>query len=351
MAEKKKYHYEVATIRLPNGKRKYVRGKTKAELAAKVLALQSELNLGIDITNDITVKDYADFWLRVARGPYVTKQTMYALECKLRLHVYPAIGSMPIRDVRATHILQVMSEVSGFSRGYQGSILALVRAIFDAAVDDNLILRSPVSKKLKAHGEDAPEVVPLTPEQEKEVLAAAEGLAVYPFVIIALNTGLRRGEICGLMWNDVDFDHYVIHVRRHVITDTKGKTELVDGAKTKAGVRYVPMTEALEKYLRERHAKATSVFVCPNSNGTVYSNAAVGKLITILNKRLPYKVHMHLFRHTYVTKLVSSRMLDIKQIQFFAGHANPDITVGTYSHFLADARCAESVGQVREALG
>ncbi|MBQ3425153.1 MAG: site-specific integrase [Clostridia bacterium] len=347
---KKQYQYEVATLRLPSGKRKYIRGKTKEELAQKVEAIKRELLLGIDIGNNICFKQYAEHWFTTTRNVGIKPGTARILERNLKNHIYPMIGGLRLRDIKPSHIRTVMHGVSHLGKGTQTDVLHLMRDIFAVAVDDDIIVRTPVSPTIKAKGKTADEVHPLTPDQEAALLKAAEGLQVYPAVFIILHTGLRRGELAGLMWSDIDYDARVIHVQRHVIPAQSGAPILEEGAKTASGNRYVPIPDALATYLKELQSSTKSVYVFPNKKGGLYSHAALGVLWKTLDGRAGFHTHPHQLRHTYATKLFEQG-LDIKQIQYVMGHADPSITLKVYTHYREGLRRESTVQQVIEAFG
>lgn len=342
--------YLTKTLRLPDGKRKYIRAHTKEELEEKYEKAKAELRQGIDISNDVKFKDYAQLWFDLTKKPYVQQQTAYQIEHRLAKHILPYIGHLPVREIRATHIHQVMAAASGLKRGTQSAILQTLRSIFDMALDDNVILRSPVPKKLKARGEEAEDVTALTPEQERELLDAAKQTRLYPAVYIILHTGLRRGELLGLMWSDVDYTERVIRVRRHVVAALDGSAVLLPGAKTKAGVRDIPMPDCLISYLRSLQSTSRSVYVFPNTKGQPHSPAAFYEAWAIMVKRLSFSVHPHMLRHTYITHLFESG-LDLKQIQYVAGHENSEITEKVYTHFRKEARFAKTMEQIQAAFG
>ncbi len=228
-------------------------------------------------------------------------------------------------------------------------ILSILRGVLDTAVEDKIILSSPVSPKLKAKGTPTKEVPPLTPEQETALLQAAEGTLVYPFVFTLLRTGMRRGEITGLMWKDIDFDAEVIHVQRHIVADRSGAPIIVEGAKTDAGVRDIPMPDDLKAFLKARRAQARSVYVFPNSKGKICSASALTSLWDTLDNRAGFHTHPHQLRHTYITKLFEAG-LDIKQVQYVAGHSDPNITLKTYTHYRDSVRRANTIQQVKAAF-
>ena len=345
-----KQKYLTKAVRLPDGTRKYVRGHTQKELDKKVAALQMEIGLGIDVDNDTLFQDYAEQWFKTEKSTHLTDGTKRNYERFLRIHIYPFIGDMKLRDIKASHIRELLFKASDMSRKSQGVILNILRSVFDMAVDDDIIIRSPVSPKIKPKGAPSEEVLPLTPEQEDALLKAAEGLRVYPIVFTLLRTGMRRGEVTALMWQDIDFEANEIHIRRHAVPDRSSRPVIVEGAKTDCGVRDIPMPEDLKQYLRSRMAKARSVYVFPNSKGQVCSHAALAALWGTLNAHAGFRTHPHQLRHTYCTKLFEAG-LDIKQVQYVMGHSDPGITLKIYTHYRESVRKQETIQMVRAAFG
>lgn len=295
--------YFTATFTLPNGKRKYIRAATKPELARKLAEAKQEVSLGIDISSDITVREYAAGWVRLTKTGRITENSENLLVRSIDNHINPCIGSMRVRDVRASHILNVMQRCSELSRGTQGYILSTMRAIFNAAMDDSLILRSPVPVSLRAGGVKTPETAALTSEQLAEFLDKTRDLSVWPVIYAISQTGMRRGEATGLMWSDVDTAKLVIQIRRHAVTSPVGKVSVREGAKTDAGVRDIPITAEFARWLAERKRTASSVYVFPNRNGGCYSASALTSAWRTAVKRVDFPVRPHQLRHTYTTAL------------------------------------------------
>ena len=345
----KKYKYYTKAFPLPNGKRKYIRAKTKEELEEKIAALRCEMDLGIDICNESTFREYTEYWLAVCKRKVVSDNTYQHQVGMFENHIFPYIGDTKIRDIRAPVIRRVMLHCSDLSKGTQRIILGLMRSVFTSAVDDSILIRSPVPATLAPKGEDPDAEKVLTPEQENALLEAAKGLAVYPFVLTMMDTGMRRGEVSGLMWSDIDFDNDRIYVRRHVVTSIKGKPEIESGAKTAAGVRTIPLTGRLKSYLLGNKARSHSVYVFPTSNGSVYSAGALTSLWVALDRKAGFHTHPHQLRHTYATKLFEAG-LDIKQIQYVMGHSDPQTTLRVYTHYRKTMREADTLRQVKAAL-
>ena len=342
--------YLTTTFTLPNGKRKYIRAKTKTELEQKLQAAKAESHMGVDISDTTTVAEYLELWLRLTKEGRVAPNSLQNYRCYAENRIVPLIGSMRVRDVRASHILHVMRECGSLARGTQSIVLGILRGMFDAAVDDNLILRSPVPRSLRPGGAKTEETEALTDEQVHELLESTRDLSVWPILYAITQTGMRRSEVTGLLWSDVDTEHLVIHIRRHAVTDhTTGGVELEAGAKTEAGKRDIPVTRAFADWLDERRRGAKSVVVFPNTKGGVYSAAALTAVFGVAKKRVDFPVHLHQLRHTYATQLFEAG-LDIKEAQRILGHADPGVTLRTYTHYRESERSESTAQKVREAI-
>lgn len=312
--------------------------------------LEKEMDLGVNIGDDTIFQDYATQWVRVTKAPYVSENTLIATQHRLQRHIYPVIGGMKVRDIRAAHIREVMYKCSDLGKGSQSLILSQLRAIFNAAVDDGLILRSPVPITMKAQGKPAKKAEALTPEQEAELLRVTQGTLLGDTIYAMLQTGMRRSEVTALRWSDIHPESNTVSVTAHVVSNaSSGAPQLVTGAKTDAGVRDIPVTAEFMRWLLGKKREARSVFVFPNSKGGMYSAASYTALWTNLQKRLSFHVHPHLLRHTYVTKLFEQG-LDITEIQTVVGHADPSITLETYTHYRAATRKVSTGEKVRAAL-
>ena len=180
---------------------------------------------------------------------------------------------MRMRDIKPVHIRGVMSNLAGYSRSVQGKAVQILRSIFNAAVENHLIMRSPVSSALKAGGETAKEKVPLTPEQSQRLLDATAGTRAYPAVAIMLGAGLRKEEAIGLMWEDVDLESGYIHVR-HAKAFCHGRGQVADQLKSKAAYRDIPLPVWLTQILSDERAKSKSPFVLAMRNGESLSASA-----------------------------------------------------------------------------
>lgn len=366
MSTEKKYHYYTKALQCPDGSRKYIRGKTKEELEAKVLAARMQLGMGVNLNDNTTFFEFTQMWVDVYKRPNITPQSTTIMLSRINTHLIPYLAPMRMRDIKPAHIAQVMSALSGKSRSLQASVLSLLRSIFRCAEENHVIARSPVVSSIKPTGRPPAEREALTEEQCVRLLQAAKRRSgdLYTFVLIGLNTGMRRGEILGLAWDCIDFDADEIHVMRQKVLKPKkdgpGKClELTDTLKTENADRVLPLTKALKEHLLERKAQQGGRFVLDGYTSreaeTLWSAlerlgrvSATGKVI---HPRAPldFHCHAHLLRHTYATRLFEQG-LDIKDVQYLLGHSAPSLTLRIYTHYTRESRRQRTAEKVEAAL-
>lgn len=355
------------TITTPTGKRKYIRAATKEELERKYQQAKLEIGAGVDITDATTFGEFAQLWFNTYKRPNLRENSKEDCLYILNNHILPPLSAMRMRDIKPVHIRGVMSNLAGYSRSVQGKSVQILRSIFNAAVENHLIMRSPVSSALKAGGEAAKEKVPLTPEQSQRLLEATAGTRAYPAVAIMLGAGLRKEEVLGLMWEDVDLESGYIHVR-HAKAFCRGRGQVTDQLKSKAAYRDIPLPVWLTQILSDERAKSTSPFVLAMRNGESLSASAYDRLWSIIKTRtttdpsllgkptsprhpntvyaLDFHAHAHLLRHTCITRWLEAGF-DLKEVQYLAGHSTPDMTLRVYAHYDQRVRLENTAAKIR----
>ena len=323
-----------ASITLPNGKRKWIRSVSQEGLEQKKQELLTQIGAGLDVSDNSTFGEYAALWLRVYKVPYLRQNSLLAIENALNNHIYPYLRDVPLKKVNQIQIQLVIASVSKMSKSLNNKVVQVLRGIFNAAVDNNLIAKSPVPATLRIAGKATQEEIPLTAEQSQRLLDATRGPRAYLFCLLALQTGMRRGELCGLMWSDVDFSAGVIHVRHNALL-TNAQTTVSDALKTSAAVRDIPIPPTLFAELVKERKGAKGLYVLHMENGKPLSKSSLKCLLQMIENRtvdnpddlwttaphskvirtLDFHVHPHQLRHTYITRLFESG-LDIKEIQY-----------------------------------
>ena len=361
MAKKaqKKYgpggQYYRKRVRRPDGSYEDVYGKTQAELGEKVTLAQNRMAALADVPpKELYVFEYAaGFYAR--RAPHLSADRRKIYQHQINKVVCPVIGGKRMVDVTLDDLEDVLATRAHLSRRSQEDTVNIVKQIFCAAADADVIPKDP-SRKLKPGGKRPEPRHALTEDQQAALLSAVRGLKVETMVMLGLYTGMRRGEICGLRWDSVHLDGETpyIEVRRGCRWPGNGHAVVTGELKTPAAYRSIPIPPQLLAYLRQLRAKepgdaAKRYVYCDETGGPVsYStlrrrweaiktrSTASGRELgeKIKNHRitvtLDFMPSPHILRHTYVTRLVLAKM-DLKRVQYLAGHTDPDITLRIYT--------------------
>lgn len=344
-----KTKYLTKAIRCPDGSRKYIRGKTQKELDQKVAKARAELGMGLNINDGTIVLELAQTWVDVYVRPHVKPQSLGFTLRLLNNYIIPIIGGMRVRDVKPADCARVMAEAAPLSNGCQRRVLSMLRTLFKLAVENRIIVYSPVSSNLRASGARAKEPTPLTRGQLDRLLAAAGQCRkpwVYTFILLASHTGLRLSEALGLNWDCVDFENALIHVRRQLVNGSRKPVEIL---KTSGSARTIPMPPVLSAHLDRLRRLSAGVRVL--DTGLNDPHHAIRRYMSQLAEQagLDVNVHPHLLRHTYATFCFEAG-LDVKEVQYLLGHSTAQMTMNVYVHYMQSARREDTAAKLAKAF-
>lgn len=354
MSVKSKKRYATHVVAL-DGRRIYVSGKTKAERDSKANQIRRELSMGYEVGNQITLAEFTETWYATYKVPKLRASSLAVLRVNLNNHILPVLGAMPLRSIKPLHVQQFIASMAGLSKSVQSKCLATAKEILQAAANNGLITTIPFDRNDRAGGEDTKEKEPLTKQQASELLDAVKGTRAYGFCLIALSTGMRRGEILGLMWKDIDFDKGFINVTHNKAFVVGEKdAEVTDNLKTKASQRRLPITPVLRAWLDAERRSSESPYVLSMRNGSSLNLNSFQSLWSTVRHRLSktgcdFDCHPHLLRHTFATQLFEAGM-DVKQVQYLLGHSTPDMTLRVYTHYSRLSREDETANKLCDAL-
>lgn len=370
MSTKKKRY--ATNVTLPNGRRVYISSTNKADFESKVLQAKLAAGAGVDVGNGVSFREYAETWVQAYKQPKLRPNSLGVLTANLKNHVLPFFGDMLVREIKPVHIQLFLSGISGLSQSTQKKCWDILSGIFRTAQDNGVILKSPIRKEDRPCGEAPEEVEALTREQARALLAATRGCKVYTFCLIALTTGLRRGEILGLMWEDVDLDTGILTVRHNkTFLPNQNDAPVTTLLKTEAAHRRIPMPDLLTTHLKEELARSRSAYVISMENGesltkssfrrmwsaiavrTATPDRALGSKVTggrggPIVVSLDFECHPHQLRHTCITQWVESDM-KVKQVQYLAGHSTLEMTLRVYTHYRRKSQEDEVAASVNAA--
>ena len=346
---KKEYKYCTKVLTLPNGRRKYVRAKTEMELEEKLKKLEELVAAGVRIDNNENFGQFTQRWFDYYKKPYLREKSLDIIKYVVNDYILPPLGNCIPYEITPMQIQALMASMKDKSFSLQSKVLINLRDIFKAAEENGLVAKSPVSSRLKAGGKKTEEKEPLTPGETHLLLERVTEPRARTFLLMCLHTGVRRGEALALKYSDIDFKNKVVHIRRNAVIKQKDTTASQD-LKTKAGKRDVPLTEELETWLKEQKSTAASDYIFVMKDGKLLTTSAFHKLFAWIDKALPERhITAHILRHTYITRLFEAG-LDLKEIQYLAGHSSVEMTLRVYAHYDRLSRELSTAEKVRAAF-
>ncbi len=298
--------------------------------------------------NKTTIAQLLNDWLTIKTAE-VTPQTLAGYEITIRVHLIPALGTVPVQKLTAVRVQAQYAEWrnDGMSaRNIRGCHLRLSQAL-DQAVRFHLVL-SNVCDQVRPPSQSRPKPKVWNTNEAMKFLDLAETDSLAPLWHLLLLEGMRRGEALGLRWQDVNWDRGTAHIVQSVRAGiAKGEAIIQPRTKTQSGSRTVRLTARTIAALRHhrsaqaerRLAAATwcdhDLIVC-TSKGTPVNPANVRRSFDLIVKRaaLP-RITPHGLRHTHATMLLGQGV-PAKVVSERLGHANIGITLDTYSHVLPD---------------
>ena len=279
----------------------------------------------------VTFEEYAARWL-AAQGHRPGTRQLY--ERTLRLHVTPVLGARPLAAVRRSDVQALVTTSSqSLSPKTVENHLRLIRAIFNAAVEDQVISVSPV-RKISRQPVLRARVVPLSVGQV-DALVAATPVRYRALVIAAVGSGLRQGELLGLRERDVDLTRGLLHVR-HQLVSLPGLAAHLGPPKTPSSLRTVPVpafvTDALRAHVDVFPAGPFGVLFT-NKRLDVVNRQSLHRSFqaTLRAAKLPATITFHQLRHTYASLLIEAGESPTV-VAARLGHKNATETLQTYSH-------------------
>ncbi|WP_339101763.1 tyrosine-type recombinase/integrase [Candidatus Enterococcus clewellii] len=293
-----------------------------------------------------TFADWGEYWLRNIKGNQIKPSTYTSYENKMRVHLHPYLGDKQLDKIAAKDIsktIEILSSNLGVSS--VRLIYRLLNSCLEAAKGRGYISSNPcIDIELPSTCQKKVEAFPW--DDQKKMLEISQKNQKYLPVLLALEAGLRIGEICGLKWEDIDFSTSVLHVRRtvqRVSSQAEGaKTELIEGSpKTIKGLRTIPLTQNLHQILSELAItqEVKSSYVIQTQNHTRMEPRIINYHFSQLKKSLGIQYGtFHALRHSFATRCIALGG-NIAAVSAMLGHSSIKMTLDTYtSSFLSDQR-------------
>ena len=316
---------------------KSVSAKTQAECKEKLAkAIRENRGVPLNHTGDYTAAEWCRLWFETYSKPNIRYNTAKGYEGIIEHHIIPAIGAIKLKQLSSIHIQRMYNDLKENGRMQRGSkqnhkalsntfvrrVHAVLQAALKQAVKERLIPYNPC-ENCRIPPKDKKEMTILPPERIGRYLQEAEKYGVLPMFYLELSSGLRRGELLALQWEDLNVKERILTVNKQV-TRMEGELDVTE-PKTKNSVRKVALSQqAVDLLVQEHEQHPDNPILFPSSRtGGYWSPDAVSRINRKLLKNAGIEEHVrfHDLRHPYVkhtTKIFSLRLMD------FQAQAYPD---------------------------
>ena len=331
---------------------KNVLGRTQTEAKSKLkAAIEETKSLDVTKTGKYTVGAWMDEWFENYAKIKVRPSSHQTYRGYIDSHIKPSIGKTPLEKLTSLELQKLYKKLLEKGRAdrieskHQAKSLSpktvrnihqIIASAMKLAKEQRLIATDPTEGCALPKLEHR-EMKTLPIEQLTSFLREAKDSEVFEMYYVELATGLRRGELLGLKWDDIDLEKGDLRVKRQI---ARINGEIVEAPlKTKTAYRTLPLAEDTIAVLKEQKKKVgSSHWVFPSPTGGPISPDSVLHMLHRVLKRagLP-KVRFHDLRHTFAT-LALQNGVDIKTVSGMLGHFSAGFTLDTYAHVTTAAR-------------
>ena len=341
------------TVRPPDGLTPKQREKWLSEQA---MDFERECrSLPQAVNRNITLAEYTELWLRDIAPNKLAKSTLIR-ERQDTERFLPSLGQVKLSELRPEHFRKLYTNLRKQKSKHTGKPLsehtvegvhACLCGILSDAMEGGFLTHNPAWRTYRYSGRKSEKVIADEETAQKLILALEdESIKYETFFKLLIATGMRRGECCGLQWQDIDYAARSIHIRRNVVKLT-GEEIIVKEPKTSAGDRLVFFSAEMESLLREyRHfceieaehederelTDEDYLFRRHGERLPMTPTTFTWRFKLILKKNgLPEKLTVHSLRHTAASLMIANGT-DVTTVAGILGHAQPSTTLDIYSH-------------------
>lgn len=329
---------------------KAIYGKTSAEVKEKRKAWEKAKDEGLDLDSEkMTFGQWFKKWLKVYKKNNVEVTTFELYEHMVNTHIIPELGKRKIRTLKRAALQELINNKADDLAVKSLELLRtiLVNCLKHAVLDDIILKNPAVGLKVpKAEKDKREDIKPFTREELNKILEAASNSYMQNIISLAVFTGMRKGEITGLRWQDVDFKKKVITIKQGAKYSRAENKTITGRPKSEKAYRCIPISEQLVSILKKQKAQQAALKLelgtAYTDNGLVFAkedgNLLNGNVVGNHFRRIVEKVGIdyrsfHHLRHTFAS-IAISRKVNIKALSEVLGHSKIQITYDVYGHLL-----------------
>lgn len=344
-------------------RRKFFYGATAGEVQTQLLKARTTLSQGLPVAHERqTVNQFLTHWLEDTVKTFARPRSYESFDAIIRNHIEPAIGRIALDKLGPQHVQNLLSGKlkAGLSPQTAVNIRTVLRSALAQALKWGLVARN-VAALVESPRIPRPKVHALDADQARALLEASRGDRFEGIYVLALNLGLRRGEILGLSWDAIDFESRTIQISQAMQRLQTGLA--ITEVKTERSRRVLAAPDAVMRTLKARHTQQLKERLLAGlqwqESGLVFTSPKGGPLEPITLHRnykrlltkasLPADVRFHDLRHSCASLLLAQGT-HLRVIMELLGHSSISLTANTYSHVMP-AAMREAADTMHAILG
>ncbi|MDF2540845.1 MAG: integrase family protein [Herbinix sp.] len=301
-----------------------------------------------------TLNDWFDYYLKTFKKKKLKIGTYSNYSNHYNYYVREGIGKKKLKEVSVDDIQELFNSLDdrGFSKGMIKLVSATLNGCLVKAMKKRMIEFNPVEYTELPEGKEKKKSVALTKGIQNVFQEYSKESYLFSLFKVALMTGMRRGELQGICWKDIDFERRKIYVN-HTLIWIEGQGYYLDRPKTKASLRELPMNTDLYNYMQSIKKQADEkglgkqddyIFCLPD--GAPISRYRISNELNMIQNKMRNAgfecpiFTCHSLRHTYATRAIENG-INPQNLKDLLGHSSLAITMDLYGHVMEDVKISE----------
>jgi len=310
----------------------WVTGRTQRELIDNVIRLALKHSAGAPVSGRRThdFQSYARNWMALYKENHLKHTTLREYASVLKRHLIPFFGEMDVSTITIDDVQRFMNSKADMSRKSIHEMVMVLGMILECAVEDGILPRNPArSKRLRNPSHKVTTRNALTSAEVADIISHLHLLTEERdrmMLVLLIYTGMRRNEVLGLRWGDVDLVGGTISVLRGVTY--KGNLPQISTPKTAAGIRQIPIPAVLRQWLIPMDMDC---YVVGGQTSPISEKTFIRMWQRIERTIDLHGATPHIFRHTYMT-FAQRAQIPVKTLQSIGGYADLATLQDRYVH-------------------
>lgn len=341
------------------GKRKELYNKELAVLKRKLNEAKYNDSIGnVLIDDSLTLSSWFDNWIEVYKYNVIRNNTRVYYKQIFTKHIEPILGKKRLKDITQLSIRSLLKELDkqGLQYETQNKVRVLLLDMFNKAIIDNYAIKNP-AKGIRLPKNRKKNIRVFSVEEQMDFFECSKGTFYDNLFVVAINTGLRQGELCALTLNDVDFERKEIKVTKTLLYQKlegdNGKEFHFNPPKTKTSYRQIPMNKQCENALKKQFIQRNNIISRQSAKPvkgfedllftTKYATPICDQILIDAIKKIVNEINLvrseieqfemftpHCFRRTFATRCFEAG-IPPKVVQKYLGHSTLQMTMDLYT--------------------